>query len=444
MHRLPSTTAAAFRFTLTPAQLSRVNLCRRAGIAWSAGPGTGGYFVNSMSKRFTVSTLSAALFCIAASAQTAQYTLTGEGGERLLTLNTTSLDEIPYVPLQALIEQAGGSFNALPARLRVDLGGSTAWLRTGESRVYALSIFSLRHPIRDQHGVPLIAASDVPDFFLKSFRTTVRTVEAETPTQITTTPDATVSPTAVPPTRVLKPMDEPDALEQLGELSSTPASISRIVIDPGHGGYDTGVQAGDGLSEESVTLSVAERLKSLLTTDGRFVTVLTREEDADMSFPQRANAAGAVPGTLLISLHAGSSLSPATEGVAVFYPTPATAAATGTTSVTATLLGVDHRLLVEGRKFADALAASLGASAAVPLRGVMEVPLRMQSDMNILTAQIELGCLTNPADAQRLASEGYLARLASGIFDGIVAYVDGEQPASAATPADTPPAPVEN
>lgn len=396
-----------------------------------------------MSRRFTVSILSAAFFCIAASAQTAQYTLTGESGERLLTLNTTSLDDTPYVPLQALIEQAGGSFNALPARLRVDLGGSTAWLRTGESRVYALSIFSLRHPIRDQHGVPLIAASDVPDFFLKSFRTTVRAVEAETPTPSTTL-DATVSPTAAPPTRVLRPMDEPDALEQLGELSSTPAAIGRIVIDPGHGGYDTGVQAGDGLSEESVTLSVAERLKSLLTTDGRFVTVLTREEDTDLSFPQRANAAGAVPGTLLISLHTGSSLSPATEGVAVFYPTPATAAATGTTSVTATLLGVDHRLLVEGRKFADALAASLAASTAVPLRGVMEAPLRMQSDMNILTAQIELGCLTNPADAQRLASEGYLARLASGIFDGIVAYVDGEQPASAATPADTPPTPMEN
>lgn len=384
--------------------------------------------------------------CIAASApaQTVQYTLESDGGERLLTLNTTPLDGTPYLPLQALIEQAGGSFNVLPARLRVDLGGSTAWLRIGESRVYALSIFSLRYPVRDEHGVPLIAASDVPDFFLKSFRTTVRTMEAEAPAPAPVTSNATVSPSAPQPTRVLQPMDEPEALEQLGELNTTPAAISRIVIDAGHGGYDTGVETGDGLSEEAVTLQVAERLKSLFTTDGRFVAVLTREEDTDLSFAQRAAAAGAAPGTLLVSLHAGSSLSPTAEGVAVFYPTPANAAVTGTTSVSSTLLGVDHRLLVEGRKLADALAASITASASVPLRGVMEAPLRMQSDMSVVTAQVELGCLTNPTDAQRLASEGYLAQLASGIFDGITAYVDGKQPAPAGASVDAQPPAVEN
>ncbi len=401
--------------------------------------------------------VSVAYLCLAvatAQAELVQFTLHNGGTERLLSLNTVSIEGIDYVPLETLVQQAGGSYNALPARLRVDLGGSTAWLRVGESRVNALSIFSLRYPLREENSIPLIAASDIPDFFLKSFRTNVRAeapiAPVAPPTPIVTPPGATPTTTDTPPARPLQPMDEPDALEQLGDLptEATPVGISRIVIDPGHGGYDSGVQAGDTLSEEAITLGVAERLKSLLTTDERFVVVLTREEDTDMSFAQRADASGAAPGTLLISLHVGSSLSPTAEGVAVFFPTPSNAPPTGSTSVTATLLGVDHRLLVEGRKLATELATAISASANARLRGVMEAPLRMQSDMEIVTAQIELGCLTNVADAQRLASEGYLAKLATGIFNGIVAYIDGpkvEQAAPAANaPAETPPATVEN
>lgn len=381
-----------------------------------------------------------------ASAQQVQFKMLGDGGERLLTLTTTTAGGVEYVSLQSLVQDAGGSFNALPARLRVDLGGSTAWLRIGESRVNALSIFSLRYPVREENGVPLLAASDVPDFFLKSFRVTVQVAVPTTLTPIATLPEEPAPAGAVPPARPLEPMDEPEALEQLGELRSqvAPTTINRVVIDPGHGGYDAGVQSGETLSEEAITLGVAERLKTLFETDGRFAAVLTRTEDTDLSFAQRATAAGAAPGTLVISLHMGSSPSPSAEGVAVIYATPLVGPATGTASASALLLGVDHRMLVEGRKLADALATSIAASAGAPVRGILEAPLRMQSDLNVPTAQIELGCLTNTADAQRLASEGYLARLATGIFNGISAYVDGDKTDAAAAPAGVPTTTVEN
>jgi len=384
------------------------------------------------------------LFSMVASAQQVQFTVQGDGGERLLTLNTVTAEGVEYVSLQSLVQDAGGSFNALPARLRVDLGGSTAWLRVGEARVNALSIFSLGHPVREENGVPLLAASDVPDFFLKSFRVTARPAVAEAPAPMATAPGAPAPSGAAPLARPLEPLDEPEALEQLGELQAAPTAISRVVIDPGHGGYDPGVQSGEALSEEAITLAVAEQLKGLIESDGRFAAVLTRTEDTDMSFAQRTAIAGAGPGTLLISLHVGSSPSPGAEGIAVFYATPAAIGqGSGSASTTSVLLGVDHRMLVEGRKLAGALGAALVASAGAPVRGILEAPLRMQSDLSIASAQIELGCLSNPTDAQRLASEGYLARLATGIFNGITAYIDGEL-VDPTTPPDAPVVSVEN
>ncbi len=371
-------------------------------------------------------------------AELTQFSLEGPAGGRLITLESRVRDGVAYVPLQGLVEQAGGAYNILPTRLRVDLENTAAWLRMGESRVNALSIFSLRQPILDEDGAALIAIEDVPDFFLKSFRLTVRPVGATPPTPTPApVPGTTVAPPGASPTSPPESSDEPVALEQLGSIGAgtVPSAVTTVLIDAGHGGYDPGVQSAEKLKEADVVLGVAKRVKTLLEADGRLTVILTRPEDTELTPAQRAKIVRGAPGSIFISLHLGSSLSSAAEGVAAFYSAPPSGATPG-------FLHADARLATENRRLAETLGTAIAQSAGTPLRGIIEVPLQLLSELQVPSAEIELGCLTSTTDAQRLATDEHLAQLATGVFNGISIYLNGK--AAAPPPAAAPETPEAN
>lgn len=370
---------------------------------------------------------------LGASAELIQFSIDTPPGSRLITLDSQLRNGVAYVPLQGLVEQAGGAYNVLPTRLRVDLESTTAWLRMGESRVNALSIFSLRRAIVDEGGAALIALDDVPDFFLKSFRLTVRPMGATPPTPATA-PSTTLTPPGISPRSLPERSEEPAALEQLGGVTAAPSAVTTILIDAGHGGYDPGVQSAEKLKEADIVLSVAKRVKDLLEADGRLTVILTRPEDVELTPAQRAKVVRSTPGSIFISLHLGSSFSPSAEGVAAFYSASPSSATPG-------FLRADARLAIENRRLAETLGAAIAQSAGAPLRGILEVPLQLLSELQVPSVEIELGCLTSSADAQRLATDEYLAKLAAGVFNGISIYLNGE---AAATPPAAPATPEAN
>ena len=358
-----------------------------------------------------------------------QFEIPGGTGGRLITLESVLRDQIAYVPLEGLVEQAGGSYNALPTRLRVDLGGSTAWLRGGESRVHALSIFSLTQPITEDESGALIAIADVPDFFLKSFRIALRPVGGRS---AAASPPQEATPGAAAPVPASLPGETP-SLEQLGELATRPNAITAIVIDAGHGGYDTGLQSSDKNTEDAIVLAIATRLKALAEAGSGPSPILTRADDAEMTPQQRAQIVKSVPGSIFISIHAGSSLSPAAEGIAVYY-----SAADAQGSASPGVSRADNLLTADSRRLAESIGAAAAASAGVALRGVVQAPLKLLSEIQVPAIEIEVGCLTSAADAQRLASGDYLAKLAAGIFNGITAYLGGAAAAPSAAAIGTP------
>jgi len=87
--------------------------------------------------------------------------------------------------------------------------------------------------------------------------------------------------------------------EQLG------LKFRRVVIDPGHGGHDTGTVGEDGTQEKDVALAISKRLKAVLTDQGLEV-VLTRETDRFVRLEERARLANAARGDLFISVHCNS------------------------------------------------------------------------------------------------------------------------------------------
>lgn len=79
-----------------------------------------------------------------------------------------------------------------------------------------------------------------------------------------------------------------------------------IVLDPAHGGTDTGARGTSGLAEKDVVLQIARTLEAQLITHGYHV-VMTRSDDSNPSYDDRAATANAYRNAICITLHVGSS-----------------------------------------------------------------------------------------------------------------------------------------
>src|SRR5438067_3060958 len=93
----------------------------------------------------------------------------------------------------------------------------------------------------------------------------------------------------------------PRSLTRLELPPPPPAPFAVVVIDPGHGGQDSGT-VKTGLVEKELTLDVARRLERLLQERG-LVTVLTRGEDRYVSLPDRAVIANSQAESVFVSIH---------------------------------------------------------------------------------------------------------------------------------------------
>src|SRR5581483_7291664 len=95
--------------------------------------------------------------------------------------------------------------------------------------------------------------------------------------------------------------------------------IGRIVIDPGHGGHDTGTIGPNGLEEKDLVLDVAKRLGKLLDARLGADVVYTRQDDTFIPLETRTAIANQEQADLFVSIHANSSRDPDARGVETYY-----------------------------------------------------------------------------------------------------------------------------
>lgn len=175
-------------------------------------------------------------------------------------------------------------------------------------------------------------------------------------------------------------------------------SSKTIIIDPGHGGDDVGYAAA-GITEGTIVYDVAARLRGLLAASGA-MAVPTRGPGVWSSDRDRAAFANMAEGDLLISLHCGVTPdSNVANGIASYY----FGAGPGRGSVV-------------GERLADLVQRELVART-----GMLDCRTHGKSwELLRLTrmpaVRVELGYLTNPADAARLADPAFRHQLADSIF----------------------------
>jgi len=193
-----------------------------------------------------------------------------------------------------------------------------------------------------------------------------------------------------------------------------------IILDPGHGGIDPGAVSRDGLYEKDVVLAISFALRDLLDQAGANV-IMTRQSDRSLSelppearvrahkqedLKKRVEIAEENAADLFISIHGNGSPSPRWSGAQTFY-FPGNSAHNRPLAV---FIQQEIIQLVGGTR-----------------RGVEEIEYQyILRQLTMPAVNVEIGFLTNPAEAKLLASSEYQQQIAWAIFVGIVKFLAAE------------------
>ncbi len=220
--------------------------------------------------------------------------------------------------------------------------------------------------------------------------------------------------------------------------------IGRIVIDPGHGGHDTGTIGPNGLEEKDLVLDVGRRLGKLLQTRLGADVVYTRKDDTFIPLETRTAIANQDQADLFVSIHANSSRDPDARGVETYYlnfTSSAEALDVAARENAASDKSVYElqdlvkkialkEKIEESREFAAnvqrALHSGLAAkSPGIRDRGVKKAPFIVLIGANMPSILAEISFVSNPGDERRLQTSDYRQRIAESLYRGISTYVSG-------------------
>jgi len=219
--------------------------------------------------------------------------------------------------------------------------------------------------------------------------------------------------------------------------------IGRIVIDPGHGGHDTGTIGPTGLMEKDLCLDVALRLGKIIEQRLPGADVIyTRSDDTFVPLEERTNIANQGKADLFISIHANSSRDSGARGIETYYLNlkgSAEAMEVAARENATAQEGVhDLESLVkkiaqtekidESKEFAQDIQDSLAKRAQkngknVKNRGVRKAPFVVLIGADMPSILTEISFLSNPADEKLLKQPEQRQRVAEGLFQGISSYL---------------------
>lgn len=170
-----------------------------------------------------------------------------------------------------------------------------------------------------------------------------------------------------------------------------------IVIDPGHGGRDSGTVGVGGTLEKNLTIRTAELLRDKLQAAGAKV-ILTRSGNTYVPLPSRVGTSHIHNADAFISLHYDSTKDQITSGITTYYYH-------------------DYQ-----RSLATILANSLGSTMQVPNRGSRYGNFHVTRENKRVATLIELGYLSNPVEELTLTSNEYQEKITSAIYNGLARY----------------------
>lgn len=241
------------------------------------------------------------------------------------------------------------------------------------------------------------------------------------------------------PSLFLSSVDSPAA-----EDPDVPGGSFIVVIDPGHGGGDSGAVGPGNILEKDIALGVAKKLAGALEEKSGCKALLTRDGDSFVTLAERTAFANRVNADVFISIHANAAYRKKASGIETFFLSyeatdedAARIAAIENNINEEEILGAgeaadDLKAILfdltetlsrhESSALAESVQMSLVNSLGGENRGVKQAPFLVLSRAAMPAILVEVGFISNPGEEKRLTLAREQERLAASIAEGVISY----------------------
>ncbi|HQP31702.1 MAG TPA: N-acetylmuramoyl-L-alanine amidase, partial [Deltaproteobacteria bacterium] len=218
--------------------------------------------------------------------------------------------------------------------------------------------------------------------------------------------------------------------------------VSRIVIDPGHGGNDPGAIGPGGEKEKDITLAVGKVLARRLKAEG-FEVFMTRETDVFIPLEERTAFANKRKADLFVSVHVNAHADSGVRGIETYILNLTTDAssiqvaarenATTSKSLSDLQFIINDLMLTSKINESSRFATSTQKSIISTLEkaghggkdlGVKQAPFYVLMGAQMPSILVEIGFITNTAECELIQDREYQNSIVEGIISGINSYID--------------------
>jgi len=220
------------------------------------------------------------------------------------------------------------------------------------------------------------------------------------------------------------------------------SEVRTIVIDPGHGGSDTGAIGPSGVQEKDLTLTLARTLRARLAEKMPVRVILTRNEDAELPLETRTALANQQKADLFISLHLNSVQSPSANGAETYFSsleaTDESAAQAAEAENLVAASGDDgdalydlqlilwdlaqSQFLAQSQQLAKLVQSELNEALGLNNRGVKQAPFRVLIGASMPAVLVECGFVSNPEEEKALLDPAYRSQLINALVRAVMRY----------------------
>ncbi|PSB03741.1 N-acetylmuramoyl-L-alanine amidase [Merismopedia glauca] len=245
--------------------------------------------------------------------------------------------------------------------------------------------------------------SDLPNRPIQSTRPT-RPLFSNPPTINSSSPPPTFNSGAIsipvpPPERNSTPIFRQPTTPSTTQLPPVRNGRVTVLIDPGHGGYDSGAPGVGGVLEKHIVLSISRKVNAILRQNG-IQSVMTRTGDYFVELSGRTQMVPRVGADVFVSIHANAiGGRPDVKGLEVYYFGPA------------------------GERLARTIHRSIVNNVTIPDRGVRKARFYVLRKNSVPATLVEVGFVTSPSESAKLTSDAYQDEMARAIAQGIIQFV---------------------
>ncbi len=320
-------------------------------------------------------------------------------------------------------------------RIVLDAGGVSTYSIYALYNPYRLVIDAVRGPKPVPPPLPLVGKNFMAAWARKLPSATPRSttlLQAAMATSVIVEMTAAASPASTSPDR--------NASGGFSMARQLGLGVSRIVIDPGHGGRDPGAM-GNGITEADLVLDVALRVEKLLQKIPGTEVVLTRRTDDFVALPERTAIANRESADLFLSIHANASEDGQARGIETYFlnfannlsaasvaarENAASGQSMGALPDFVKAIALNNKL-DESHDFATYVQRSMIERLRVTNKttkdlGVKQAPFVVLIGAAMPSVLAEISFVTNTQEAKLLKSSAYRQRIADALFAAIRKY----------------------